>query len=114
MQCVFSLQTCYEMERYLRDEPKLQSLKKLPSDMEATWFATPTNGGWKMEVDCLDDFSERHLDSLSTSSASSACSWDSALSCAVLVKQVMFSCFIYEVYRVLKSEDNIRRERIRR
>lgn len=88
-----SFQTCYEMERYLRDEPKLQSVKKLPSDMESAWFATPTNG-WKVEVDCLDDFSERHLDALSTSSGSSACSWDSALSCAVLVKQVMF-CVLF-------------------
>lgn len=73
------------MENYLKDEPKM-SLKKLPSDMDRTWFATPTNG-WKMEVDCLDDYGDRHLDALSTSSASSACSWDSALSCAVLVKQ---------------------------
>lgn len=55
--------------------------------MESAWFATPTKNGWKMEVDCLDDFTERHLDSLSTSSASSACSWDSGLSCAVLLKQ---------------------------
>lgn len=74
-------QTCYEMERYLKDEPKMQQqLKKLPSDIETTWL--------KMEVE-LDDFSERHLDALSTSSASSAFSWDSGtLSCAVLVKQV--------------------------
>ncbi|KAF5304104.1 hypothetical protein FQA39_LY01889 [Lamprigera yunnana] len=72
--------TCYEMERYLKDEPKMhQSLKKLNADMDTTWL--------KMEVDCLEDFGERHLDSLSTSSASSAYSWDSALSCAVLVKQ---------------------------
>ncbi|XP_044746904.1 Krueppel-like factor 7 [Coccinella septempunctata] len=68
-------QTCYEMERYLKDEPKMQTLKKLPADMERTWF----------EVKCLDDYSERHLDAFS--SASSPCSWDGALSCAVLVKQ---------------------------
>lgn len=74
------------MERYLKDEPKIHSLKKMNSDMEHTWFATPANG-WKMEVDCLDDFSERHLDNLSTSSASSAYSWESSLSCAVVVKQ---------------------------
>lgn len=79
-------QTCYEMERYLKDEPKIQSFKKMNTDMERTWFATPTNG-WKMEVDCLDEYGERHLDSLSTSSASSAYSWDSPLSCAVIVKQ---------------------------
>lgn len=73
-------QTCYEMERYLKDEPKMhQTLKKLTPDMDTTWL--------KMEVDCLEDFGERHLDSLSTSSASSAYSWDSPLSCAVLVKQ---------------------------
>lgn len=74
------------MERYLKDEPKMQSFKKMNSEIEHSWFATPTNG-WKMEVDCLDDFSERHLDSLSTSSASSAYSWDSSLSCALVVKQ---------------------------
>ncbi|XP_031348404.1 Krueppel-like factor luna [Photinus pyralis] len=67
------------MERYLKDEPKMHpSLKKLP-DVDATWL--------KMEVECLEDFGERHLDSLSTSSASSTYSWDSTLSCAVLVKQ---------------------------
>lgn len=74
------------MERYLKDEPKIRSLKKLPSDMEAAWITTPANG-WKVEVDCLDEFTERHLDSLSTSSGSSSSSWESALSCAVLVKQ---------------------------
>ncbi|KAK9891471.1 hypothetical protein WA026_014703 [Henosepilachna vigintioctopunctata] len=63
------------MERYLKDEPKIQTLKKLPADMDRTWF----------EVKCLDDYSERHLDALS--SASSPCSWDDALSCAVIVKQ---------------------------
>jgi krueppel-like factor 6/7 len=69
-------QTCYEMERYLKDEPKMQSFKKLPSDMERTWY----------EVNCLDEYSDRHLDAFS--SASSPCSWDEgALSCAVLVKQ---------------------------
>ncbi|CAH0546571.1 unnamed protein product [Brassicogethes aeneus] len=66
-------QTCYEMERYLKDEPKL-SLKKLPSNQ--TWF----------EVNCIEEYSDHgHLDALS--SASSPCSWDGALSCAVLVKQ---------------------------
>lgn len=50
--------------------------------MERPWFGTPTTG-WKMEVECLDDLADRHLDSLSTSSASSTFSWD----CAVLVKQ---------------------------
>ncbi|XP_034937885.1 Krueppel-like factor 6 [Chelonus insularis] len=31
-------QTCYEMERYLKDEPKLQSYKKLPTELDtAPW-----------------------------------------------------------------------------
>lgn len=58
----------------------MQSYKKL--EMEAPWdvFSCPAprgaGGGWKVEVDplCLDELSERHLDSLSTSPASSACS----------------------------------------
>ncbi|XP_015127225.1 Krueppel-like factor 6 isoform X1 [Diachasma alloeum] len=124
-------QTCYEMERYLKDEPKLQSYKKLPTELDtAPWnlFRAPTRS-WtattcstttqyqpqiKMEVKrkmsfqvttshddrdpvCLDemkyspgdhnhngrdrDLLDRHLDSLSMSSASSACSvlsWDSS------------------------------------
>lgn len=71
------------MERYLKDEPKV-SLKKLATD---PWdlFATPAR--------ILEEFNypyEHNLDSLSTSSMSSACSgasWDSALSCAVVVKK---------------------------
>lgn len=32
------MQTCYEMERYLKDEPKLQSYKKLPTELDtAPW-----------------------------------------------------------------------------
>uniref|UniRef100_A0A1B6G7W6 C2H2-type domain-containing protein n=2 Tax=Proconiini TaxID=565685 RepID=A0A1B6G7W6_9HEMI len=92
-------QTCYEMERYLKDEPKLQSYKKLPTDLDTPWnlFTAPVPlSSWtKVEVVnplTLDELnlSERHLDSLSLSSASSACSgvsWDSSLSCAVLVKK---------------------------
>lgn len=40
-----SFQTCYEMERYLKDEPKLQSYKKLPTDLDtAPWnlFRAPS------------------------------------------------------------------------
>ena len=100
-------QTCYEMERYLKDEPKLQSYKKLPTDLDTPWnlftapgpaaaMAVAAAASWaKVEVVdplTLDDLnlSERHLDTLSMSSASSACSgvsWDSSLSCAVLVKK---------------------------
>ncbi|XP_059615813.1 Krueppel-like factor 7 [Phlebotomus argentipes] len=89
-------QTCYEMEQYLKDEPKLQSYKKLPTDLDTPWdlFTAPTvSASWKV-VDplCLDEINlgERPLDSLSMSSASSACSgvsWDSSLSCAVVVKK---------------------------
>lgn len=38
-------QTCYEMERYLKDEPKLQSYKKLPTELDtAPWnlFRAPS------------------------------------------------------------------------
>jgi krueppel-like factor 6/7 len=95
------------MERYLKDEPKLQSYKKLPTDLDTPWnlFTAPSPAAamavaaaasWaKVQVVdplTLDELnlSERHLDSLSMSSASSACSgvsWDSSLSCAVLVKK---------------------------
>lgn len=81
------LQTCYEMERYLKDEPKLQSYKKLSNDMDTPWdlFAAPAR-----ILEELNYHHEHNLDSLSTSSMSSACSgvsWDSSLSCAVVVKK---------------------------
>lgn len=84
------------MERYLKDEPKLQSYKKLPTDLDTSWdlFAAPAVAAkWKVEVDpiILDfNLSERNLDTLSTSSVSSGCSgvsWNSSLSCAVVVKK---------------------------
>ncbi|XP_046734533.1 Krueppel-like factor 6 [Diprion similis] len=124
-------QTCYEMERYLKDEPKLQSYKKLPTELDTapwnlfrappiSWTASTGNANAqfdspiKMEVTTTSDdrdplgledikFSpgdhnhnrdrdllDRHLDSLSMSSASSACSalsWDSSpsLSCRALI-----------------------------
>lgn len=74
------------MERYLKDEPKLQTYKKLPTDLDSAWdlFATPAR--------ILEElnYHDHNLDSLSTSSMSSACSgvsWDSALSCAVVLKK---------------------------
>ncbi|XP_032451830.1 Krueppel-like factor luna isoform X2 [Nasonia vitripennis] len=119
------------MERYLKDEPKLQSYKKLPTELDTApwnlfrapqiWTATTgtTNAQFepsiKMEVTttaddretlCLEDIKlspgdhshngrdrdllDRHLDSLSMSSASSACSalsWDGSpsLSCRALI-----------------------------
>ncbi|KAF7380863.1 hypothetical protein HZH66_014239 [Vespula vulgaris] len=120
------------MERYLKDEPKLQSYKKLPTELDTapwnlfrappiSWTATTGTANSqfespiKMEVTtssddretlCLEDIKfgpgdhnhngrdrdllDRHLDSLSMSSASSACSalsWDSSpsLSCTTLI-----------------------------
>ncbi|XP_057652487.1 Krueppel-like factor 7 [Diorhabda carinulata] len=64
-------QTCYEMERYLKDEPKIKSLKKLPTDVDRSWYGY--------------DYNDNHFDAFS--SASSPMSWDGALSCAILVKQ---------------------------
>ncbi|XP_067003451.1 Krueppel-like factor luna [Anabrus simplex] len=91
------------MERYLKDEPKLQSYKKLPTDLDTPWnlFAAPAvaaAASWSTKVEVVDpltldelNLSERPLDTVSLSSASSACSgvsWDSSsLSCAVLVKK---------------------------
>ncbi|XP_026468124.1 Krueppel-like factor luna isoform X3 [Ctenocephalides felis] len=134
-----TLETCYEMERYLQDEPRAMYYKKSAyntnlnnnnsthsnnkndlktatiksespeppnSSVDAPWnlFTPPgptsgSNGSqnstpWKVEVVdggqlCLDELNlvvvaDRQLDSLSMSSASSACSgvsWDSNLSC---------------------------------
>ncbi|EDV56543.1 Krueppel-like factor luna [Drosophila erecta] len=82
-------QTCYELERYLRDEPKLQ--KKMHGNLDNPWdiFSTPARLLEELKI------KEQHLDTISTtSSVSSNCSgtsWDSngsqALSCSVLVKQ---------------------------
>ncbi|XP_063700562.1 Krueppel-like factor 7 [Culicoides brevitarsis] len=94
-------QTCYEMERYLKEEPKSNfgSNRKLPGDeIDTTWdmFAPPesppaVNGTWKMEVNplCLNKLHlDQHMDSMSTISSSSSCSsrlsWDASLSYAVL------------------------------
>ncbi|EDW90053.1 Krueppel-like factor luna [Drosophila yakuba] len=82
-------QTCYELERYLRDEPKLQ--KKMHSNLDNPWDIFSTQARLLEELKIKD----QHLDTISTtSSVSSNCSgasWDSngsqALSCSVLVKQ---------------------------
>lgn len=78
------------MERYLRDEPKLQSYKKMHTDLDTAWdiFSTPARLLEELKI-------KESLDTISTtSSVSSNCSgisWDSdgsqALSCAVVVKQ---------------------------
>lgn len=85
-----AFQTCYELERYLRDEPKLQSYKKLHSELDS-WeiFSTPARILEELKI------KEQNLDSISTtSSISSQCSgisWDStgpqSLSCSVVVKK---------------------------
>lgn len=88
------------MERYLKDEPKLQSYKKLPSELDS-WnlLAPPGVTSWEVtKVEVVDPLipldelrlNERHFDNVSMGSASSGCSrvsWDSSLSCAVVVKQ---------------------------
>lgn len=70
------------MERYLKDEPKLHSYKKLDLDTPWDLFAPPSR---------ILEFNYNHnLDSLSMSSMSSACSgvsWESALSCSLVVKK---------------------------
>lgn len=77
-------QTCYEMERYLKDEPKY---KKLSAELNTPWdlFAAPAR-----ILEELNYHHDHNLDSLSTSSMSSACSgisWDSSLSCVVVKKE---------------------------
>lgn len=78
------------MERYLRDEPKLQSYKKLHSEIDS-WeiFSAPARILEELKI------KKENLDSISTtSSVSSQCSgmsWDStgsqSLSCSVVVKK---------------------------
>uniref|UniRef100_A0A182K0Q4 C2H2-type domain-containing protein n=1 Tax=Anopheles christyi TaxID=43041 RepID=A0A182K0Q4_9DIPT len=115
MSKVLFVKTCYEMERYLKDEPKLQKYKKLPTDTPWDLFAAPgpLSGSWKVEVEpyCFDDLNlnDRASDSRSESSSSSSSSscfstdgllppasngsnaWQgggtSLLSCAVMVKK---------------------------
>lgn len=92
----FHSQTCYEMDRYLKDEPKPKTFKTEPSDMVPWELFTapgPISGSWSVKVDplCFDELlNDRNLDSLSMSSSSSTCSgksWDSSLSCSLVVKK---------------------------
>ncbi|KAF4521196.1 hypothetical protein B566_EDAN011218 [Ephemera danica] len=97
------LPNCYEMERYLKEEPKLQSYKKLPTELDTPWdvFSAPVvvTASWAAAAarnssvsaaSCDEDdrlsLDELHLgavderlhsDSASLSSGSSGCSWDS-------------------------------------
>lgn len=49
----------------------MKSLKNFSSDADSTWY----------EVNCINDFND------ALSSGSSPCSWEGALSCAILLKQ---------------------------
>ncbi|KAI9582506.1 hypothetical protein GQX74_009893 [Glossina fuscipes] len=90
MKIICFLQTCYELERYLRDEPKLQSYKKIHGDIDS-WeiFSAPARILEELKI------KEQNLDSISTtSSISSQCSgisWENAssqsVSCSVVVKR---------------------------
>lgn len=78
------------MERYLKDEPKLMSIKReMPWDI----FTAPNPWGVKVEPLSLEELSlahDRNSDSFSMSSASSSCSgtsWDSSISCAITLKK---------------------------
>ena len=84
------------MDRYLKDEPKPKTFKTEPSDMVPWELFTapgPISGSWSVKVDplCFDELlNDRNLDTLSMSSSSSTCSgksWDSSLSCSVVVKK---------------------------
>lgn len=90
------------MERYLKDEPKLQSYKKLPTELDSWNLIAPPGvvaTGWEVtKVEVVDPLlqldelrlKDRNLDNVSMGSASSGCSrfsWDTSLSCAVVVKQ---------------------------
>uniref|UniRef100_A0A1A9ZAX6 Krueppel-like factor 7 n=1 Tax=Glossina pallidipes TaxID=7398 RepID=A0A1A9ZAX6_GLOPL len=90
MKIICFLQTCYELERYLRDEPKLQSYKKIHGDIDS-WeiFSAPARILEELKI------KEQNLDSISTtSSISSQCSgisWENtssqSVSCSVVVKR---------------------------
>uniref|UniRef100_A0A336LIA4 CSON003712 protein n=1 Tax=Culicoides sonorensis TaxID=179676 RepID=A0A336LIA4_CULSO len=92
-------QTCYEMERYLKEEPKSNfgNKKMLGDELDNSWelFAppeSPLNSSWKMEVNpiCLNKINfDQHIDAMSTTSTSSSCSrlsWDASMRYAVVVK----------------------------
>ncbi|EEB16090.1 hypothetical protein Phum_PHUM403940, partial [Pediculus humanus corporis] len=98
--------TCYEMERYLKDEPKLQSYKKLPTELDSWNIIGPPGvmaTSWEVtKVEVVDPLlqldelrlKDKNVDNVVSSSGmgsgSSGCSrisWDTSLSCAVVVKQ---------------------------
>ena len=89
-----TLKTCYEMERYLKEEPKLRSLQKLPSDLDTPWdiFASPSWNG----------------ESAVPQSPGHSSMWESSVSCSVVVKKepldvdyedVALGCFEMDLLR---------------
>lgn len=86
------------MDRYLKDEPKPKAFKSEPNDLTPWEFWTapgPISGSWSVKVDplCFDELlNDRNLDTLSMSSCSSSStcsgkSWDSSISCSLVVKK---------------------------
>lgn len=84
------------MDRYLKDEPKPKTFKTEPGNIvpwELFTAPDPISGSWSVKVDplCYDELlNDRNLDTLSMSSSSSTCSgksWDSSMSCSVVVKK---------------------------
>lgn len=84
------------MDRYLKDEPKPKSFKTEPHEIvpwELFTAPSPIAGSWSVKVDplCFDELlNDRNLDTISMSSSSSTCSgksWDSSLSCSLVVKK---------------------------
>ncbi len=78
------------MERYLKEEPKLQSCKKLSTDLDTPWnlFTAPVPWSKVEMVDSLiDDLNLNNSDIEAFSCASTNCSWDSPLSCSVRMKK---------------------------
>jgi hypothetical protein len=84
------------MDRYLKDEPKQKNFKAESGDLMPWEFLTSRRsltGSWSVKLDqlCFDELlSDRNLDTLSMSSSSSTCSgksWDSSISCSLLIKK---------------------------
>lgn len=76
------------MERYLKDEPKLPTLQKLPTDLETAWdlFAAPSvvMSSWNMG---MEDSSEHTFPANSGSPGHSGMSWEGTVNCSVVVKK---------------------------
>lgn len=104
------------MERYLKEEPKLRSLQKLPTELETAWdiFATPSVAlsSWNVSE---EEATERRMDT----SSPTGISWDSAVT--VVVKQepldddyedVELSCYELDLLRTtapLKENKRLKR-----